>query len=52
MDEIREADTVLGEKPLEKGPFGGPSIRWDYNIKLNLKEIVWEVVDWIQLAQD
>jgi hypothetical protein len=26
--------------------------RWQYNVKVELKEIVWEGVDWIHLTQD
>jgi hypothetical protein len=25
---------------------------WEYNIRMDLKEIGWEAVDWINLAQD
>jgi hypothetical protein len=31
----------------------GRSVRgWENNIKMNLQEIGWESVDWINLAQD
>jgi len=34
------------------GKTGGSPCRWLYcNIKINLKELGWEGVDWIQLAQ-
>jgi hypothetical protein len=26
--------------------------RWDDNIRMGLRDIGWEVVDWIHLAQD
>jgi len=26
--------------------------RWENNIKMVLREIVWEIVDWIHLARD
>jgi hypothetical protein len=26
--------------------------KWEDNIKINLKDIVWEVVDWINRTQD
>jgi hypothetical protein len=29
-----------------------PTYRWEDNIRMNLEEIGWEDVDWIQLAQD
>jgi hypothetical protein len=31
---------------------GEPGYRWEDNIKMYLREIRWEVVDWIHLAQD
>jgi hypothetical protein len=30
---------------------GKPRHRWEDNIKIDLKEIGWEAVDWIHLAQ-
>jgi hypothetical protein len=33
-------------------PLGGFRQRWEDNIKMGLTEIVWEGVDWMQLAQD
>jgi hypothetical protein len=39
-------------KPEGKIPFGGTSCRWKDNIKMGIKEIGWEGVDWIDLAQD
>jgi hypothetical protein len=39
-------------KPEGKRPFGKPRRRWDYNIRMYLREIGWEVVDWIYLVQD
>jgi hypothetical protein len=31
---------------------GRPRHRWKYNTRMNLRKKVWEVVDWIHLAQD
>jgi hypothetical protein len=36
-----------GKKPLER-----PRHRWENNIKLDLKEFDWEVVDWIDVVHD
>jgi hypothetical protein len=33
-------------------PFGRPKRRWKDNIKMDLREIGLEVVEWIYLAQD
>jgi hypothetical protein len=39
-------------KPEGKRPLGGPRHRWVDTIKMDLREIVWSGVDWIDLAQD
>jgi hypothetical protein len=44
--------TVLVGKPEEKRPFRRPGHLWENNIKMDLKEIQLEGVDWIHLAQD
>jgi hypothetical protein len=31
---------------------GRPGRTWKDNIRMNLREVVWEGVDWIHLAQD
>jgi hypothetical protein len=31
---------------------GIPMHRWEYNIRMDLREIRWEGVDWIHLAKD
>jgi hypothetical protein len=39
-------------KPQEKRPPGRPRCRWVDNIKIDLREIGWDAMDWIDLAQD
>jgi hypothetical protein len=39
-------------KPEGKRPLGRPRYRWVDNIKINLREIGCNGVDWIDLAQD
>jgi hypothetical protein len=39
-------------KPEGKRPLGRPRSRWVDNIKMDLIEIGWDGVDWIDLAQD
>jgi hypothetical protein len=36
----------------EKEPLGRPRRRWMGNIKMDLREIGWEGMDWIDMAQD
>ena len=52
MDEWRGVCRVLVGKPEGERPFGRPRHRWDYNIKMNLQEVVLGGVDWIELARD
>jgi hypothetical protein len=35
-----------------KSPLGRPKRRWVNNIKMDLREIGWKGMDWIDLAQD
>jgi hypothetical protein len=38
-------------KPKGKRPFGRPGHRGEDNIRMSLKEIEWEGVNWMHLAQ-
>jgi hypothetical protein len=38
-------------KPEGKRPLGKPRCRWVDNIKMDLREIGWGGMDWIDLAQ-
>jgi hypothetical protein len=39
-------------KPEGKRPLGRSRRRWVKNIKIDFREIGWDGVDWIDLAQD
>jgi hypothetical protein len=39
-------------KPEGKRPLGRPRRRWVDNIGMDLGEVGWDDVDWIDLAQD
>jgi hypothetical protein len=52
MGEKRNAYRVLVGKPESKSPLGRPRCRWVDNIKIDLREIGWDGVDWIDLAQE
>jgi hypothetical protein len=39
-------------KPEGKRPLQRPKRRWVNNIKMDLREIGWDGMDWIDLAQD
>jgi hypothetical protein len=52
MGEKRNANRILVGMPEGKGPLGRPRRRWVDNIKMCLREIVWDCMDWIDLAQN
>jgi hypothetical protein len=52
MGEGRGVYMVLVGRPEGKRPLGRPRRRWEDNIKLDLREIGIDVVNWIQVAQD
>jgi hypothetical protein len=39
-------------KPEAKRSLGRPRRRWEENIKMDLRKIGWDGMDWIDLAQD
>jgi hypothetical protein len=43
---------ILVGNPEGKRPLGRPRRRWVYNIKMDLREIGWDGMDWIDLAQN
>jgi hypothetical protein len=49
--EMRNVYKILVGKPEGKRPFGRTRHRWVYNIRIDLREIGWEGVDWMYLAQ-
>jgi hypothetical protein len=52
MWEMRNAYKILVGKLEGKRPLKRPRHRWDDTIKMNLREIGWDGVNWIHLAQD
>jgi hypothetical protein len=52
MGKMKNAYNILVVKSEWKGPLGRPMRRWEENIRLDLREIGWEGVDWMHLAQD
>jgi hypothetical protein len=50
--EIRNAFKILGGKPEEKRPLRRPRHKWGNNIKVDLRDIGWECVDWIDKVLD
>jgi hypothetical protein len=50
-EEVRCIRILVG-KPEGKRPLGTPRIRCEDNIKMNLKEVGCEGMDWSELVQD
>jgi hypothetical protein len=50
--EKRNAYGILVGTPEGKRPLRRPRSRWVDNIKMYLREIGWDGMDWIDLAQD
>jgi hypothetical protein len=46
----KNAYRILVGKPEGKRPLGRPRRRWVDSIKMDLREIVWVGMDWIDLA--
>jgi hypothetical protein len=40
------------EKPEGKRPLGRIRRRWENNIKMDLRETGWDIMDWTHLGQD
>jgi hypothetical protein len=52
MGEGRGAYRVLVGRPERRRPLGRPRRRWEDNIKMDLQEMGWGGMDWIDMAQD
>jgi hypothetical protein len=49
---IKNASRISVGKPEGMRPLGRPRCRWVNNIKMNLREIGWGGMDWVDMAQD
>jgi hypothetical protein len=52
MGEKIKAYKIFVAKPEGKRLLGKYMHKWEDNIRMTLREIGWEIVDWINLAQD
>jgi hypothetical protein len=48
----RGAYSILVGRPKETIPLGWPRRRLENNIKMDLHEIIWEGMGWIELVED
>jgi hypothetical protein len=49
---VEKYTRCFGFKTQKKRPLGRRRRRWEDNIRMDLREIVWENVDWMRLTQD
>jgi hypothetical protein len=52
MGKIGHAENILGGKPGVTKLLGKPRCRWEDNIRMDLRKIGWEGVNWMHLAKD
>jgi hypothetical protein len=52
MGEKRGAYRVLVGRPQGRRPLERPRRRWEDNIKMDVQEVGWGGMDWIDMAQD
>jgi hypothetical protein len=52
MGEEKKVYRVFMGKLEGKRPLGKPRRRWEDGIRVDLREMGWRGMDWIQLAQD
>jgi hypothetical protein len=50
--EKRDAYRILVGRPDRRRQLGRPRRRWEDNIKMDLQEVGWVGMNWIELAQD
>jgi hypothetical protein len=52
MGEGRCAYRILVGRPEGRRPLGRPRRRWEDNIKMDVQEVGWGGMDWIDMAED
>jgi hypothetical protein len=52
MGEMRNVYSIFVRNPRGRKPLGRPRRRWKDNIRMYLRKVVWDGVDWIHVTQD
>ena len=50
--ERRSVYRIVVGKPEGNRPLGRPRLKWEDNIKMDLENVTWGGIDWIDMAQD
>jgi hypothetical protein len=50
LTEMRSAYKMLDGKPEGARPLGRPRRSWEDNIRMDLREEGWEILDWVHLT--
>ena len=51
IEELKNAHRILVGRPERKNPLGRPIRSWEDNIKMDLKEVGYDVRNWMNLAR-
>ena len=52
LGEGRVAYRILVGKLKRKSPLGRPRRKWEGNINMDLQDVIWASMDWVDLVQD
>jgi len=52
IGQMRNVYIISVGEPEGKRPLGGPRRRWEEYSRMDLREIGWEILDWMHLAQE
>jgi hypothetical protein len=52
LEEMENVYNILVGEPERKTELGRPTRRWEDNIRIDVREIGWESVHWIDVDQD
>jgi hypothetical protein len=52
MEEMRNAYIIFVGKSERRSTLGRPKRRWERNIRMDLRELVWEGMECMHLSQD
>jgi hypothetical protein len=51
MEDMRNENKILDGKPDGNGPFRRSRLKWEDNIRVDLRGAGWQIGDWLHLNQ-